>query len=116
MNFILSGITIIFQLVFMGCLLFLFIRTKSAGVILIWISLLIGRIFNWGLREFYFRFLLNRPHTSEMRAIEIYSLISNISYWLILAICSFGVLLIYNEWKQGKFQSPQSIDRPRLDG
>ncbi len=45
MDFLLrDSITIILQLVFMGCFLFLYIKTKSKGVILIWITLLVGRI------------------------------------------------------------------------
>lgn len=103
MNFF-SSLTIVFQLVFIGCLLFLGIRTKSVGVILIGITLLIGRIFNWAVHKFYFPFLLNRPQTSEMRSIEILHIISHVSSWLILAFCIFGVLIIYNEWKQDKFR------------
>lgn len=113
MNFF-SNLTIVFQLVFIGCLLFLGIRTKSVGVILIGITLLIGRIFNWAVNKFYFPFLLNRPQTSEMRSIEILHIVSHVSSWLILAFCIFGVFIIYNEWKQGKFQNQRSINMDQL--
>ncbi|RKU15029.1 hypothetical protein C6501_07210 [Candidatus Poribacteria bacterium] len=110
MNFF-SSLTIVFQLVFMGCLLFLGIRTKSVGVILIGITLLIGRIFNWAFLHFYFEYLKNPPSILGISGMDFFRTISYVSLWLILAFCIFGVLIIYNEWKQGKFQNQRPINR-----
>ncbi len=115
LNFFLRSITIILQLVFMGCFLFLYIKTKSNGVILIWITLLIGRIFNWLTFRIYLNVVRDSSRIGNMGTIEFYSIVSSITTWLVLLLCSCGIIIIYNEWKQGKFQNTLAIDKPKID-
>ena len=115
MDFLLRSITIILQLVFMGCFLFLYIKTKSKGVILIWITLLIGRIFHWLTFKIYLNVYKDNPRIGSISPLEFLSIANSITTWLVLLLCSCGIIIIYNEWKQGKFQNTLAIDRPGID-
>lgn len=106
-------ITILLTLVFLTGLLILTIRTKSIGIGLILFSLLFGNVLNWGMRLFMPLFndiiKIDGIHPSDI----IFFLFSVVS-WFVLIACTIGVLLIYNEWKNGKFQPPQSENRYQL--
>ncbi len=115
MNFLLSGFTIVLQLVFIVCLLFLSIKTKSIGVFLIFLTLLIGRIFQWVSFRFFIHFLQDIEKIGGLRSYEVFNIISHITLWIILIVCSLGVMLIYHEWKNGKFQITSSINQQGHD-
>lgn len=115
MNYFLRSITIILQLVFMGCFLFLYIKTKSKGIILIWITLLIEKIFHWFIFRIYLTHVSNNSRIGSMSTIEFYSIVSNIAIWFFLLLCSCGIIIIYNEWKQGKFHNTLAKDKPGID-
>ncbi len=78
MNFLLSDFTIVLQLVFIACLLFLAIKTKSVGVILIFITLLIGRIFQWVNFRFFIHFLQENERIGGLR--QGYLVLKTLSY------------------------------------
>ncbi len=106
-------ITIILTLVFLTALLILAIRTKSIGIGLIFVSLLFGHVLNWVFLLFI-RFFMDNIKIGDMNPFEIVSFLQSSVSWLILITCTIGVFLIYNEWKQGKFQPPQSENRYQL--
>lgn len=107
-NFIYAGISIFLHLVFFVSLLFLTIRIKSIGLGLIFISLLFGNLFRWIFSLFISRFLLNQRSIGDIDAIHIHNFIFIFIDWLIIIFCIIGVLLIFNEWKSGKFNTPHS--------
>lgn len=115
MNFFLKSITVILQLVFMGCFLFLYIKTKSKGIILIWITLLIGSIFQWVAIRIYINVVSNNSQHGSIGYADFFSIAGHIASWLVLLLCSCGFIIIYNEWKQGKFQNSQAIEQPGID-
>lgn len=98
-------ITIILTLVFLTALLILAIRSKSIGIGLIFVSLLFREVSNWVILLF-FRFFIEN--------IKIISFLQSSVSWFVLIVCTIGVFLIYNEWKQGKFQLPRSENRYQL--
>ncbi len=114
-NFFLISITLIFQLVFMACFLFLYIKTKSKGVILIWITLLIGKTLHWLTFKLYLNVFSNNSGIGSLSAIELFSIANHIIGWLILLLSACGIIIIYNEWKQGKFQNTLPIHKPGID-
>lgn len=117
LNFFLNGFSTILSLVFIGCLVFLAIKTNSAGVMLIWITLLIGKIIQW-ISWRVFLTIIESNGGGELfglRSYEFYSIVSHITQWLVLSLCSLGIIIIYNEWKQGKFQNAQSTQQPGID-
>lgn len=104
MDFTLPFISVVFEAIFLGCLMFLAMRIRSVGIFLIWVTLLIGKIFNWVFFHFLLRDMRSIPFTSGYSSIEIFTAVTNFCSWIILTVCSIGVLLIYTEWKQGKFK------------
>lgn len=107
-NLIYVGISIILHLVFIVSLLILTIRIKSIGLGLIFFTVLFGSLFRWVFILFISRFLFDRQRIGEIDSIHIYNFIANFSHWLIIIFCIIGVLLILNEWKSGKFNTPHS--------
>ena len=106
-------ITIILTLVFLIALLILAIRTKSIGIGLISVSLLFREVSNWVILLFL-NFFIDNIKIGDMSPGVIISLLQSLVYWFVLIACTIGVFLIYNEWKQGKFQPPQSENRYQL--
>ncbi len=107
-NLIYFGTSIILELVFIVSLLILTIRIKSIGLGLIFITLLFGNLFRWIFFLFISGFLFDQRRIGGIDTMEIYNFISNFSHWLITIFCIIGVLLIFNEWKRGKFNTPHS--------
>lgn len=110
-NFLLTTVTLVFQIAFMGCLLYLYIKTKIAGVLLIWISLLIWGIWNWIFVKILFNLHTGSTQIGGLSKFMIYSIISRASVWLLLVICSLGIMWIYHELKSGKLDNFSSSDR-----
>lgn len=99
------------QFCFIGFLIFLAVKTKSIGVIIIIISCIIHKIIILIMRFFFnpfvpfnFKQLNFEPVISKKLDINIVNLIlgvNNILWHLFIAISLF---LCYLEWKNGKFQ------------
>lgn len=106
-------ITIILTLVFLTALLILAIRSKSIGIGLIFVSLLFREVSNWVILLF-FRFFIENIKIGDISPGVIISFLQSSVSWFVLIVCTIGVFLIYNEWKQGKFQLPQSENRYQL--
>ena len=109
--------TIILTLVFLTALLILAIRTKSIGIGLIFVSLLFGHVLNWVFLlflRFFMDNIMDNINIGDMNPVEIISFLQSSVSWFILITCTIGVFLIYNEWKRGKFQPPQSENRYQL--
>lgn len=108
-------ITIILTLVFLIALLIFAIRMKSIGIGLISGSLLFREVSNWVILLFL-NFFIDNIKIGEIGDMSpgVISLLQSLVYWFVLIACTIGVFLIYNEWKQGKFQPPQSENRYQL--
>lgn len=106
-------ITILLTLVFLTGLLILTIRTKSIGIGLIFISLLFGNVLNWGIQPFM-SFFIDNIKLGDISPGEVIIFLMSVVTWLVLITSTIGVFLIYNEWKNGKFQPPQSENRYQL--
>ena len=108
-----SIITVLLTLVFLTGLLLLTIRTKSIGIGIILVALLIENVLNLVILPF-FTFFIDYNEIDGINPIVIMTFITSSVSWLALIALSIGILLIYNEWKNGKFQPPQPENRYQL--
>ena len=119
---IIAGLNIVAELAFIGILLFCCYRTKSKGVILLSATLLLtSGIFN-AIFSHFFNPYIDQWAAGEMRnwltqSMTIGQFILTVSYiksFLYKSLCVLGILLIYREWRQGKFRFPQPENQEKL--
>lgn len=114
-----SIITVLLSLVFLAGLLLLTIRTKSVGIGIILTAILIETVLNSVILPLLFSLFIDDNNITFnnfelINPIVIMNFITSSVTWFSLIASSVGVLLIYNEWKNGKFQPPQSENRYQL--
>lgn len=119
---IIAGLSIVAELAFIGILLFCCYRTKSKGVILLSATLLLtSRIFNAIFSHFFNPYIdqwaageMSNWLTQSMTIGQFILTVSYIKSFLYKSLCVLGILLIYREWRQGKFRQPSPEHREEL--
>lgn len=106
MDFFISVVTIAIQLVFFGCLLFLWIKTKSTGFLLICIGIAMQGISEWVYPGVYTE-IMSRTESGvglfSFINVDVINGIHQMFLWTIGLLCGAGVVSIYYEWKKDKF-------------
>lgn len=115
MTIVLYGLNMLVYLGFIGVLVFLCVRTRSKGLMLITALQFLSRIFYLLLE------LVLHPYIDQHRANygydalilgmgtgELVKRVFLIERCLYGGLCLLGVFIIYREWKLGKFGQPSS--------
>lgn len=121
LNGVLYGLTIIVWLALAGLLVFLCVRTRSKGLMLISAVLLTSMIFN-SLFEQTLGSYMDRWIASEitsegvasMNAGDFLTKVAMVKLLLYQCLCLLGGCLVYREWRQGKLRNPQPAHREEL--
>ena len=119
---IIAGLNIVAELAFIGMLLFCCYRTRSKGVILLSATLLLtSGIFNSIFAHFFNPYIdqwaageMSNWLTQSMTIGQFILTVSYIQSFLYKSLFVLGILLIYREWRQGKFRYPQPEHREEL--
>ena len=122
MFYVLVGLNIVVQLAFVGLLLFLSLRLRSKGFMLIGVVLLGNGIFRWIYSRFLVPNMFDRWDTDivirwlgiEIGQAGFILTINLMSSLLFYSLCLLGGFLIYKEWRQGKFRLSQPEHREEL--
>ena len=119
---IIAGLNIVAELAFIGMLLFCCYRTRSKGVILLSATLLLtSGIFNSIFAHFFNPYIdqwaageMSNWLTQRMSIGQFILTVSYIQSFLYKSLFVLGILLIYREWRQGKFRYPEPEHREEL--
>ena len=98
-----TGVACVFFLVF---LLKLCLLTRSKGLILLTIVILIGEIFNVSFNHFFDRYMdlwvtgeVHNALTQHGNVADLLGIVFLIKHFLYITLCGFSVFLIYREWR-----------------
>lgn len=119
---VIAGLNIVAELAFIAMLLFCCYRTRSKGVILLSATLLLtSGIFNSIFAHFFNPYIdqwaaggMSNWLTQSMTIGQFILTVSYIQSFLYKSLFLLGILLIYREWRQGKFHFPQPEHREEL--
>lgn len=98
-----SFLIFISQVCFIGSLIFLAIKTKSVGVIIIILSCIIHKLINI-LMRYIINPLLQFDFKEILKILDINIFINGVIDLLLLLFIVSGLFICYLEWKNGKFQ------------
>ena len=110
---ILYGLNISVWLAFAGLLLLLCIRTRSKGLIVMFATyvgfMIVGAIFQPFFQQYIDRWAtgeINNWLTERMTLGSFLMIFEMIKRFFYMGLNLIGLLLVYKEWRQGKFNQP----------
>ena len=110
---VLVALTIIVQLAVMGLLLLLCIRTRSKGLIVLFATyvgfMIVGTIFQPFIQQYIDRWAageINNWLTERMTLGSFLVIFEMIKRFFYMGLNLIGLILVYKEWRQGKFNQP----------
>lgn len=112
---VLVALTYIVYLAFVGLLLLLCIRIRSKGLIILFATyvgfMVVGAIFQPFFQQYIDRWTggeVNNWLTESMTLGSFLMIAELIKRFFYMSLNLIGLILVYKEWRQGKFHQPQS--------
>ncbi len=110
---VLVALTYIVYLAFVGLLLWLCIRTQSKGLIVLFATyvgfMVVGAIFQPFFQQYIDRWVggeVNNWLTERMTLGTFLMIFEMIKRFFYMSLNLIGLILVYKEWRQGKFNQP----------